>query len=333
MAKVRYCNKNEIREAMAFLENHWKQGHILAHDLPLMDFLHRNEEGDYNIALAGSSGSITSFLGFIPTSHFDPALTSEKDTWLAIWKNIGEPGDGLAVFNEVTAHFDTVGSIGINAKVAKLYRVLGFQLGQLDQYYIPNMQYSDFRIAGLPAEKYIQPEMDAELTVLTPEEMISSGVRGFYHPLKSLVFFENRYVKHPYYKYLFLGVRNPGESSYRGILVARPIDINGSRCLRIVDVLGDMDSWESIGGAAQQLLQQTEAEYIDCLNYGVSESVFKKHGFKKADESHVIPNYFEPFLQENISIKLAILNRKNVPYVVFKGDSDQDRPNQIPKGN
>ncbi|MBQ7209000.1 MAG: hypothetical protein IJS01_14470 [Lentisphaeria bacterium] len=329
---IHCCGGGEIGEAMTFIERHWKQGHILAHDLRLMDFLHRNPEGNYNIVLAGRGDDITGFLGVIPVSHFDPALTSEKDTWLAIWKNVGGPGDGLALFQEATARFETIGSIGINAKVAKLYKVLGFQLGELAQYYIPNEKTEAFRIAVLPQGEYTGPEKEAELETLSPQEMKVSGVHGFYHPLKSLAYFENRYVKHPYYKYIFLGVRNPGEAAYRGILVVRPIDINGSRCLRIVDVLGDMDSWSSIGGAVQQLLQQTEAEYIDCLNYGVAESVFKRHGFKKADESHVIPNYFEPFLRENISIKLAILNRKNVPYVVFKGDSDQDRPNHLPKG-
>ena len=330
---IHYCGGGEIGEAMTFIERHWKQGHILAHDLRLMDFLHRNPEGNYNIVLAGRGDDITGFLGVIPVSHFDPALTPEKDTWLAVWKNVGGPGDGLALFQEATARFETVGSIGINAKVAKLYKVLGFQLGELEQYYIPNEKTETFRIAVLPPGEYAGPPKEAELVMLSPREMAASGVEGYYHPLKSLTYFENRYVKHPYYRYLFAGVREPGEKSCRGIIVIRPININGSRCLRIVDVLGDMDSWGSIGGAVRQLLEQTGAEYIDCLNYGIPEGVFRRHGFRKVDGDHVIPNYFEPFVRENVSIKLAILNRKNVPYVVFKGDSDQDRPNQIPGGN
>lgn len=317
---------------MLFLDKHWKQGHILARDLTLMNYLHQNPNGDYNIVLSGSANDITGFLGIIPTYHYDPALAPEKDAWLAIWKNVGEPGEGLSLFQEATSRFETVGSIGINSKVAKLYNILGFQLGELKQYYIPNQNCKEFRIANLPPGESPEADLKAELTILTPEEMKKTGVKGFYHPLKSLTYFENRYVKHPYYKYLFLGVRNSAATSYCGIIVARSIDIIGARCLRIVDVLGDMKSWESIAGAIQQILKETNAEYIDCLNYGLAENIFRKHGFMTADEQHIIPNYFEPFLQENVIIKLAYLNKKNVPYVVFKGDSDQDRPNQIMKG-
>ena len=53
-------------------------------------------------------------------------------------------------------------------------------------------------------------------------------------------------------------------------------------------------------------------------------------GFKiKSDNSKkIIPNYFEPFIRENIIINFAYkskFNRKN--FFLFKGDCDQERPN------
>jgi hypothetical protein len=43
------------------------------------------------------------------------------------------------------------------------------------------------------------------------------------------------------------------------------------------------------------------------------------------DGNLIIPNYFEPFEQKNVKIELAY--KADFPYVAFKGDSDQDRPN------
>ena len=50
-------------------------------------------------------------------------------------------------------------------------------------------------------------------------------------------------------------------------------------------------------------------------------------GFVKKGLSDIVPNYFEPFLKQNINIDYAFKSKS--PYVIFKGDSDQDRPNLI----
>ena len=41
----------------------------------------------------------------------------------------------------------------------------------------------------------------------------------------------------------------------------------------------------------------------------------------------IIPNYFEPFVRQNV--KFAISYKARFPYVAFKGDADQDRPNVL----
>ena len=55
-----------------------------------------------------------------------------------------------------------------------------------------------------------------------------------------------------------------------------------------------------------------------------------KTGFKikKNNSKIIIPNYFEPFLRQNININYAIKKislRDN--QFLFKGDCDQERPN------
>ena len=71
-------------------------------------------------------------------------------------------------------------------------------------------------------------------------------------------------------------------------------------------------------------------EYIDFYYHGIPDRYLIKTGFKirKNNSKIVIPNYFEPFLRENIEINYAV---KKTSYLykqfLFKGDCDQERPN------
>ena len=332
---IRLCSSEDIVRVMDFIERCWKSGHIMARDRKLMDFQHRNEDGGYNFYIAEEASNIIGILGFIPISHYDEALTAEKAVWPAIWKNVGAAGVGLALFDALCEKFNFVGSIGINAKVAKLYRALGFQLGELKQYYILNNEVSDFKIAALNAPQTVircTKGGESEFRNLGADELLSLKLKSDYRPLKTGRYFVNRYLRHPYYKYQILGVIGRGRTEIEAILSIRAIDANGSRCLRIVDVLGDLASCGCLANPLQKLMCEENAEYVDCLNYGLPEEVFRGHGFAAVDAEHVIPNYFEPFVRENTVIRFAVLNKTPYPFVVFKGDSDQDRPNTIPVG-
>lgn len=333
---IHLCSDSEIADVMRYIEENWMAGHIMAHSKRLVDFQHRNPHGGYHFIVYGNRAKITALLGFIPTSQYDPALLPEKAVWPAIWKNTGDPGDGLGLIEKLISQYDFVGSIGINPKVAKLYRVLGFTLGELTHYYILNRETSDFRIALLtapPAEtEATDDEAGADLRAVGPDELLNSNVKGVYLPLKTGRFFVNRYLRHPYYEYKVYGVINKKETEIRAFLAVRAIEVNGSRCLRIVDALGDLAACGCLNGALQKLMQDENAEYTDLMNYGLPEDLFRRHGFLVSDAEHIIPNYFEPFVRENIRIRFAVLNKTPRPFVVFKGDSDQDRPNRIPAG-
>ena len=45
----------------------------------------------------------------------------------------------------------------------------------------------------------------------------------------------------------------------------------------------------------------------------------------------VIPNYFEPFIQENISISYFTDSQNLENLRIFKADGDQDRPSIMPQ--
>ena len=58
----------------------------------------------------------------------------------------------------------------------------------------------------------------------------------------------------------------------------------------------------------------------------------RRAGFTRKDPEgqNVIPNYFEPFLQQNIALAY-VTSEPNVR--VCKADADQDRPNSMPQSD
>lgn len=321
---------DELPDLMNFIETNWKAGHIMAHDTEVMSFQHGNADGSYNFSMIERDGAVSGILGYIPVMHFDEKLEKFHNLWLAIWKNVGSPGDGLELFQTVCQSYDTIGAIGINSKVAKLYKLLGCRVDFMRQYYILNPTLKKFQIAVVnqKTEPFL-PKTRAICEKLSDAEMLASGVQGEYCPEKSLDYLHNRYALHPVYDYEFYGIKNSSDAPFSAIIVIREIDINGAKCLRIVDVLGSLKKCTTLYPALIELLQNKEAEYIDLLNYGLPEELFLAHGFTvlQANDNNIIPNYFEPFVQQNVTIQLAVINNTEKDYIVFKGDSDQDRPN------
>lgn len=331
MGNISFCTNEDFNKLQKFINEKWKENHILAVDKNLMDFQHKSREG-YNFVISkNESSEITGILGFIPSSKFDEDLRPKTDIWLAIWKvdeEKAEPGIGFALLKwlENQIQPQSIGSIGINTDVKRIYDILGYHTGVLKQYFILNPDITDYKIANFNKEQtniHASPSTSfvKEITIGDLEQLNFS-----YNPSKSKRYIEKRYLSHPYYKYLLFGVYD--QDILKAVLVIRKIIANESSCMRIVDIQGQITEVNSIYESVISILQNHESEYLDCLNHGFSEEEFSDWGFKLRNPETIIPNYFEPFRQENIDILFAYkTNRPN--YMIFKGDSDQDRPNTI----
>ena len=64
--------------------------------------------------------------------------------------------------------------------------------------------------------------------------------------------------------------------------------------------------------------------------YGFNEETLSKAGFRKINlesEEIIAPNYFSPFIQENIKINFMADTKEINKLRICKADGDQDRPN------
>src|ERR1035437_2511811 len=155
MIKTRICTIADIPKVQIFIDQKWRAGHILSYDTDLLKWQHLNTVNNhlnYILSEREEDERIIAVFGCISTSQFDKNLRDQKDFWLAIWKvdtDIAPPGIGMVQYNFFVDTYqpNSIGAIGINDKIAKLYKFLGYKPGVLNQYYYLNPQKKIFKIA------------------------------------------------------------------------------------------------------------------------------------------------------------------------------------------
>ncbi len=339
--ELKICKEEDKPLLIDFIKKFWQEDHAFVKSDELFRFQHYNsikKEYSFILGVNTQTNEIDGIIGLIPLSQYDPALEIYNETWGGIWKvrsdvNNNEIGIlGLLLF-DAFKKFNSHGSLGMSKIAIKLHAIMKYKICTLNQYYILNSNCQNFEIAIIPdiAKKDSSALADSDYTLKkidSIEDVHEGAIEAVYFPKKSLTYLLNRFQHHPFYKYKFWGVYNKN-TMLKTILVTRTIEINNSRIIRIVDVFGSLEGIGSLKTEFEKLLKAESSEYIDLMNFGISPEVFKELGFDQLDVQGdiIIPNYFEPFVQKNIVINCGFKAPGN--YVMFKADSDQDRPNII----
>lgn len=339
---IRPCLAADVPDVLTFLDTHWKPGHIFTLDRSLFDWQHacRDRPGEYSFAIARRQpdDTIVGVLGYIPTRHFDPALAADNTLWLALWKvreDIESAGLGLRLVKFVMEHepHTSVGVIGFNPAVRPIYQALGFAVGELQHYVLPNPDVTRFDLASLhrPAHR---PTVDGGLTAAAVNAVsfashvagLNLSARDAQVPRKTLAYFKARYLEHPTYQYACSIVSRAARPV--GLLATRVATHGGRRAIRVVDYLGPEDAVPALGALVLAQLRAADAEYADMYNSGIDPRLFEQAGFLRVDPDgeDIVPDHFEPFERRNIRVLFALKTPR--PAVLFKGDADQDRPNR-----
>jgi len=339
MTEIRRCQAEDIEHVMAFIDHHWQSGHALAVSRELMDWQHGEPGGDYNYLIAVREQSVLGILGYITSRRFDPALAEKNVVWLALWKvleNVGETGLGLRMLNtlaRIEPH-TMLAVNGINAAHPPMYRALRYQTGELKQFYVVNMLKQQRLLKAAAEQKLPVPKtglsrfiemQEKDLSAFDPAQLVT----GIANP-KSPVYFSNRFLSHPFYKYRVF--RIDGEAHNSALIATRVAEHNNSRVLRVVDFAGDPKAIASSGSAINDLMIEESAEYADFWQQGIADEYMEEAGFEQLDPEGdiVLPNYFEPFLQRNGHMLYALKSQSDLPAIICRADGDQDRPNRLP---
>jgi GNAT superfamily N-acetyltransferase len=341
--KVSVCHAEEEPSLRDFLRDHWRRDHVFVQNPALLAWQHgssvRPDSINFIVARDLDTEELVGCLGFVPPSQFDPALAGKGDYWWAIFK-VRNDQAGRGVGKQIIHAFEktqapvSIGGFGLSEMVIPIYRKLGFRIGRVHHYYMVNPGFENFLLLGNFDGRHCAGPISgsAELLPVASREVQRFAARiqprvTPQRPHKSPRYFFERYGNHPWYDYLLHGLVLDGTEF--GLLVTRSCIHQGATALRVVDYWGDHEALSQAGPALQSLLERHQAEYLDVYNLGVDPGIFARAGLiqRPDDSTVVVPNYFEPFTAKNVNLDYMLRNRDEAgPYVLFKGDSDQDRP-------
>lgn len=325
---IRFAKEKDIDNIMEFIDVYWKKGHILGNNKSFFKYEHLLEEGVSYVISENGEGIIEAILGYIPYGK------SYRDVMTVMWKanHTARPSLGMELFNFLKENGDVriIASPGSNKKLEGLYRYLGYQFGAMRHWYRLNSKKDNFFIAKVVDTTVLESKGTVDSSLFDSWEELDLNFDWERYkssspkPYKEKWYIKKRYFEHPIYKYIVYGIKNKTEKTEL-LLVFRKVEVNGSSVLRLLDCIGNYNLLEGIGTLLDRLMVEVDAEYIDCYEIGLDETIMISAGFLKTKETeNIIPNYFAPFVQENIDIYYFSTDKD---IVLFKGDGDQDRPN------
>lgn len=324
---IRLAKKEEIPAIMTFIDTYWKKGHILGVNEEMFRYEFETEDGLNIVVSVNEEGDIDGMEGFIPYSHHN------KDSMLVIWKvkKTSRPMLGIEILQYIREYTDSriVASPGINQKTKVIYEYLGLHTGKMNHWYrlserdhysiaeINNRTIPNSRIHGKKVQLFSSFE---ELTnVFEFERYKNSDFKPFREPW----YIQKRYFNHPIYKYDVYGVMS--DAHCNTLLVFRSQPVGDAIAYRFVDVIGEYSDVYSCTDAIDEIILHLGAEYSDFYEVGMDSKQMEEAGWMLVEGSgNIIPNYFSPFVRENIDIHYCTSDKE---IHLFKADGDQDRPN------
>jgi hypothetical protein len=333
---IRLAVKSDIDDIMNFIRDNWKEDHILATNKAF--FCYEHEFGDkvnFMLAIEKETEEIEGILGFIQASLDEEC----KDIWGVMWKvrENSLPFLGVELKKRLIKETNCRCEIGVGANpktaIPILKLILKYKVGKMNHFY-QLADKEEYNIAIINNKKIVNIANNEKQNKLIRFDTIDGLINNYDFkknidkiPYKDSWYFNKRYFSHPVYKYLVWGI-NSTRCGIEALLVGREIELKGTKILRIVDFVGNQDALSGLYVEMQELIHKNQYEYIDFYCYGIKKSLLEKSGFILRDEedNNIIPNYFEPFVQNNIDIWVDS-NRENV--VMCKADGDQDRPSII----
>lgn len=337
--EIRLAKIDDIENIMKFIEKYWKKNHILSIDRKLFEYEYLDGENvNFILAIERKTDLIQGIFGFIRCSNTKEY--KKKQIWGSLWRINDEceniPFLGIELAKRACSMINCYNHIGngANPNTTVPLRRLFFKdkVGKMKQYYYLNTNINEYNIANIKINivpKYLENHKKIELVKFNSIDDIKdkfdlNSIKTI--PYKDEWYINRRYFSHPYYNYDVYGIKNSNKK-IEALIIMREIEYNNRKILRVIDYVGKQELFSYLGEKFNELMLENNYEYIDFYEFGFNDEYILKAGFKFRDDNdiNIIPNYFEPFLQENIDIWV---HYKDPNTLFFKGDGDQDRPNK-----
>ena len=304
-----------LDELQAFVDEHWRRGHVLSRDAELLRWQHRRRSDPDMLAVlvAAEDRHILAMLGWI---EFDACVGEERvpGGWMTNWLVVPEArgrGLGLALVEHAMANaYDFIGALGANSATLHVLGGAGFAKIGMHRWV---RVFDDDALRGLLGGREYHE-------VPAPS---ASAAEGFVGACRDEAFLDWRYRAHPRFRYELLQDAS-GFAAYRIEQVAG----SSAKVMRITDVLGG-------DPLVTSLVDVAEREGVVFADFYCTSPRFAAPlagaGFVAVDS---LPGRFQPldFSDRPIVSNFWAAPRLGVDFAsgdlyVTRADSDLDRPN------
>ena len=329
MITIRRAVYEDIPNIMEFMDEHWKPGNILAKNREFFEWQFV-DDGKVNMFI-GVDEDIGKIYGMIGAVLYNK--NAHPDLSACTWQTIKSSNPMLGIdlsnymLDELKPRYPY--SIGLSEKTIKIDTMLGMVPTAMAHYY-RLCDREDYKIAKIknkviPTVEDTGYRLEQFDTVSDMKQVISEEMLAGFVMSKDYDYIKKRYFEHPVYRYdKWKIIDRQGESNT--VMITRDEIVGDRKICKIIDCYGNMNDFAMITVAIDKLLQERDYEFIDIYSYGVPTTLYEQAGFCRCDEmsENIIPNYFHPFEQRNVTIKLVDPMLPEMK--LFRGDGDQDRP-------
>ena len=332
MGKIYFATIEDVDDIMQFINNHWKNDHILSRNKNFFLYEHQDGERVNFVCHRDCNNELDGILGFIKSS------STNSDIWTVIWQALSSkehPMLGIELFDFLrkSEDYNVLSSPGANEKAINIFKYFGIYTNHLNNFVLINNKISNYNIATIRDKRYLKTirfkENKKYNLKLLKEKEILFDFEAFkeFIPYKDKKYFLKRYFNHPIYNYDVYGIFNNSEID--SLLVTRVIKANTSKVLSIVDFIGNQYGFQFVSKYLYDKIIIDGYEYINFMCFGFDERILMEAGFHKVSSDLsdiIIPIHFSPFVDKNIQINFFIDTDKLEKVRMFQADGDQDRP-------
>ena len=330
--EIRLATVNDIDMIMNFIDTEWKKGHILATNRKLFEYEFLEKDGTVNVVIAidREKHTLEGMVGFLKASHDSSCM----DIWGCMWK-VREDNMALLGVKLIQRRDKLSGcrhDIGVgdnpNTAIPLFKSIMRRFVGQMEHFYrlADEREFIIAKIEHYPKE-IGDNVSDAQIITFNNidqlKECYDLTQNREHVPYKDDWYINHRFFNHLIYKYDVYGIKLKDE--VKAVFVTRNQPLKDKTAVRVVDYIGDRSAFAYTYSFWKEVLAQEANEYVDFYCLGFEHEYLEKAGFtqRQENDTNIIPNYFSPFLQQNIDIWVDSTFDKTL---FCKADGDQDRP-------
>jgi GNAT superfamily N-acetyltransferase len=314
--RIDWLPLERLDELQAFIDEHWRRGHVLARDAELLRWQHRRPADPDTLAVlvAEEEARIVAMLGWI---EFDACAGEERvrGGWMTNWLVVPEArgrGLGLALVRHAMEHaYEFIGALGANSATLHVLGAAGF--AEVGMHRWVRVFDTDALRELLGGREYHQ----------VPRPPTAEG-DAFVGACRDEAFLDWRYRGHPRFRYDLLR----DESAFAAYRIEQ-VAGSSAKVMRVTDVLGGAGLVDAVVDAAQR--ERVVFADFYCTSPRFAEPL-EHAGFVAVDG---LPGRFQPldFSDRPIVSNFWVAPRLGVDFgggdlYVTRADSDLDRPNR-----